>query len=61
MRTRSPNFMNGVRALPCSMASIARRSAMHADPFAPPAFETVPEPMIVPADNRRVPAAWAMS
>jgi hypothetical protein len=49
--------MKGVRGAPCSIASMARRSAMHADPLLPPAFETVPEPTIVPAESRRVPAA----
>jgi hypothetical protein len=45
--------MNGVRVAPCSISSIARRSAMHADPAARSSFETVPEPMIVPARSRR--------
>ena len=47
MRTRSPNFMNGVRAPPCAMSSIARRSAMQAEPFAPPALRDRPR-----ADDR---------
>ncbi len=33
MRTESPNFMNDVTGLPCSICSSVRQSAMHADPF----------------------------
>src|SRR3954452_7459341 len=61
IRPRSPNFMNPVRGAPFAIVSIARLSAMHAEPLRPPRFETVPDPMIVPAVSRRVAAACASS
>ena len=54
MRTRSPNFRNGVTGLPCSICSSVRRSARHAEPRLRSWFEIVPEPMIVPARALRV-------
>ena len=61
MRTRSPNFMNGVVGLPLSMVSSVRLSARQAEPTSPLLFDTVPEPTIVPAASARVLAACAIS
>ena len=52
--TVSPAFMNGVSGLPFSMVSIMRRSARQEMPRARSAFDTVPEPTMVPAVNARV-------
>ena len=49
-----------MRGSPCSIVSSMRRSAMQQEPFERSVFETVPEPMIVPADSGRVRAAWAI-
>ncbi|CAN6484155.1 unnamed protein product [Victoria cruziana] len=61
MRTVSPKRMKPVLAAPSRIISIARRSAMQAEPAAPPALLTVPEPSRVPARRRRVAAACAIS
>ena len=61
IRTVSPNFMKPVRASPTSTSSIPRRSAMQPEPTSRKfSFDTVPDPMIVPARSRRVRAACSM-
>ena len=61
MRTRSPKRMKPVRGAPWARVSMARRSAMQAEPTARSALDTVPEPIRVPALNLRVRAAWAIN
>ena len=72
MRTRSPDLRKGVRGAPSIRplhdalfgdAGIAAPALANGLPGPPSAsrLETVPEPMIVPADSARVRAAWAMS
>ena len=44
--------MKELRVAPVSMISITRRSEMHDEPADRSAFDTVPDPMIVPAVSR---------
>ena len=52
MRTRSPNFRNGVDGLPSASVSTVRCSARHDAPWRSSWLAIVPEPTIVPADER---------
>src|SRR5260221_162644 len=61
IRIRSPKRMNSVFGAPNAIISMARRSAMHAEPVLRSLFDTVPEPMRVPARSRRVTAACSIS
>src|SRR3989304_2728292 len=60
MRRRSPNLRKGVEGSPFAIASSMRFSTRHAEPARLSLFDTVPEPMMVPAESGRVRAACAI-